>query len=119
MNLYLYLQVALTLGLLVLIGFLVHVLIQLRRTLTTLDVMLQNIDSELPTILSKLQLALDGVNTEIDRVEEIVTSFENVRTKVGKTTNLVQRAFVSPGIKASGILSGAKVVLAGLLRRKK
>jgi len=118
-SLYLILQVALTLGLLVLIGFLIHVLIQLRRTLTTLDGMLQNVDSELPTILLKLQSALDGVNSEIDRVEEIVTSFQNVRTKVENTTNLVQRAFVSPAAKASGVLSGAKVILAGLLRRRK
>ncbi len=119
MSLYLILQVALTLGLLVLIGFLIHVLIQLRRTLTTLDGMLQNVDSELPTILLKLQSALDGVNSEIGRVEEIVTSFQNVRAKVGNTTDLVQRAFVSPATKASGVLSGAKVVLAGLLRRRK
>ena len=119
MNWYLVLQVFLTVGLLVLIGVMVYALAQLSRTLRTLDELLGNVNRELPSILSKLQLALDGVNSELGRVEELVTSFQDVSLKVQSTTNLLQRAVATPALRLAGLAAGARATVANLVGRKK
>ena len=119
MSLYLVLQAALTLGLLLLIGFVIHVLLQMNRTLRTLDDLLKNINKEVPAVLTKLELALDGVNFEIERVDDIVTSLNDVRAKVQNTSTLVHRAFSAPATKVSGLLSGFKTALGALLKSKR
>jgi predicted PurR-regulated permease PerM len=116
---YLVLQVVLTLGLLALIGFVINVLIQLHLTLKTFNALLHNLNRELPSILIKLQIALDGVNSELDKVEEIVNSFHEVSAKVQNTTGMVQRVVTSPVIRVASILSGAKTAVSSLVGRKK
>jgi hypothetical protein len=116
---YLVLQVVLTLGLLTLIGFVINVLIQLHLTLKTFNALLHNVNRELPSILIKLQIALDGVNSELDKVEEIVNSFHEVSAKVQNTTGMVQRVVASPVIRVASILSGAKTAVSSLVGRKK
>jgi predicted PurR-regulated permease PerM len=116
---YLALQVVLTLGLLALIGFVINVLIQLHLTLKTFNALLHNLNRELPSILIKLQIALDGVNSELDKVEEIVNSFHEVSAKVQNTTGMVQRVVTSPVIRVASILSGAKTAVSSLVGRKK
>src|SRR3990172_578247 len=112
-------QWLLTIGLLVLIAFIIYVLVQMHRTLSSLDEALQTVNRELPAILSKLQLTLDGVHSELDRVEDIVTSFHDVSAKVHKTTSLVQGAVASPVIRLVGLAAGARATLSNLVGRKK
>lgn len=107
-----------TVGLLALIGSVIYVLIQLHRTLSTLDETLRNVNQELPSILIKLQLTLDGVNSELGRVEEIVSSFHDVSNRVQTTTNLVQQAVASPVVRLAGLAAGARAALANLVGRK-
>jgi uncharacterized protein YoxC len=116
-NWYVVLQLLLTAGLLVLIGVVIYVLMQLHRTLSTLDEVLQNVNREIPSILIKLQLMLDGVNSELGRVEEIVSSFYDVGAKVQNTTNLVQMAVSSPLEKLAGLATGARTTLAKIVGR--
>lgn len=118
MSLYLALQLLVTIGLLALIGSIIYVLMQMHRTLSTLDATLQNVNRELPSILIKLQLTLDGVNSELDRVEDIVTSFHDVSTRVQNTTSLVQRVVASPVIRLAGLAAGARTTLSNLVGRK-
>ncbi len=117
MGIYLVLQVILTLGLLVLIGFVAYALIALQRTLRTFDELLSNINKDLPSVLSKLQITLDGVNSEMDRVEQIVSSFQEVSSSVQNTTGMVRRIVSTPFIKLSGVASGASAAMSRLVRR--
>jgi len=119
MSWYIVLQVLLTLGLLALIGSLIYVLLQLHRTLRSLDEVLQNVNRELPSTLIKLQLALDGVNSELGRVEDLVSSFHDVSAKVHNTTTLVQRVVASPVIRVASLVAGARTAFSNLLGRKK
>ena len=119
MSWYFVLQLALTVGLLVLIGFVVFVLIQLYRTLRTFENLLVNINRDLPPVLSKLQLTLDGVNSEMDRMEQLVTSFQEVSATVQSTSGFVQRAVTSPFIRIAGLASGAGATLSRLIKRGK
>lgn len=119
MNRYFILQIILTVGLLVLIGFVIAVLIQLRKTLRTFDELLTNINQDVPSVLSKLQLALDGVNTEMEKVEQLVSSFQEVSDSVQNTTGFVQRAVATPFIRVAGLASGAGAIFARLVKRDK
>ena len=119
MSWYFFLQLVLTIGLLVLIGFVVFVLAQLYRTLRTFEDLLNNINEDLPPVLGKLQITLDGVNSEMDRVEQIVASFQEVSATMQNTTGFVQRAVASPFIKISGFASGAATALSRLVHRNK
>ncbi len=119
MSWYLMMQWSLTIGLLILIAFVVRVMVQMYRTLASLDEALQTVNRELPSILVKLQLTLDGVHSELDRVEDIVASFHDVSAKVHKTTSLVQGAVASPVIRLVGLAAGARTALSNLVGRKK
>ena len=119
MSSYFFLQLALTIGLLALIAFVMLVLAQLYRTLRRFEDLLVNLNEDLPPVLSKLQTTLDGVNSEMDRVEQLVTTFEEVSASVQNTTGLVQRAVVSPFIRVAGFASGAGAALSRLVRRQK
>ena len=119
MSWYLILQSALTLGLLALIGFIIYALIQLHRTLQTLDDVLKNVNRELPNVLIKLEHALDGVNSELERVDNIVSSFKDVSAKVQSTTSLAQRAVVLPVARLVSLVSGAQSAVSSLIGRKK
>lgn len=118
MSTYLLLQIALTLSLLTLIGFIIYVLMQVGRTLRNFDELLVTLNKDIPSILSKLQLTLNGVNTEMDRVEQIVSSFQEVSERVQSTTGLVRRAVSSPLIKVSSVASGASAALSKLIGRR-
>ena len=117
MSLYEGLQILLIVGLLVLIAFVVFVMVQLHRTLSSFSVFLDNVNRDLPPLLSKLQQTLDGVNSEIDRVEHIVASFHEVSTTVQTTTDMVQKAVASPFIRVSSLASGAGAALSRLIKR--
>lgn len=119
MSWYLILQLVLTVGVLILIGFIVFVLIQFSRTLRTFENLLININKDLPPVLTKLQLTLDGVNSEMDRVEQLVTAFQEVSTTVRGTTGFVQRVVASPFTRIASVASGAGSVLSRLIKRDK
>ncbi len=118
MSSYYFLQLALTIGLLALIGFVIFVLGQLYRTLRKFEDLLVNLNEDLPPVLSKLQTTLDGVNSEMERVEQLVATFEEVSASVQKTTGFVQRAVSSPFIRVAGLASGASAALSRLVRRE-
>ncbi len=119
MSSYFLLQLALTIGLLVLIAFVIFVLAQVYRTLRRFEDLLTNLNEDLPSVLSKLQMTLDGVNSEIDCVEQLVAVFEEVSAGVQSTTGFVRRAVSSPFIRVAGFASGAGAALSRLARREK
>lgn len=119
MSSYFLLQLFLTVGLLVLICFIILVLIQFYRTLRRLEELIGIINKDMPSILDKLQLALNGVNSEIGKIEDLVASLNDVSATVRGTAELAKRAMTSPYVKAAGLAAGAGTVLSRLVRRDK
>lgn len=107
-----------TVGLLGLIGFVIFVLAQLYRTLKTFEDLLVDLRKDLPPVLAKLQTTLDGVNSEIDRIEQLAATFEQVSTGIQSTTGAVQRVVASPFIKVAGLASGAGAALSRWLKHE-
>ncbi len=119
MSSYFFMQLVLTIGLLALIAFVIFVLAQLYRTLRRFEDLLVNLNEDLPPVLSKLQTTLDGVNSEMDRIEQLVATFEEVGAGVQSTTSFVRRAVSSPFIRVAGFASGAGAALSRLVGREK
>jgi uncharacterized protein YoxC len=119
MSWYFTLQLVLTVGLLILIGFIVFVLVQLYRTLRTFENLLTNINKDLPIILSKLQLTLDGVNYEMDRVEQVVASLQGVSATLRNTRGFVKRTVSPPFVKIAGVASGVGTAVSLLVKHDK
>ena len=118
MSWYMVLQTVLVLGLLALVGFVIAVLIQLRRTLVSVDELAKNVNTELVPLLSKAQIALDEVNSELARVDGIVTSFQEVSDRVQTGTDVAKKLISTPAVKLVGFVSGARVAIASLVNRR-
>lgn len=118
MNIYLVIQLILATALILLIAFAIAVLIRAYTLLGSLNAAVSEVNKNLPEILSHLRQALLNLNMEIDKVEQIVGSIQDVREKVQATRNIFQKAVSSPLAKASAFFTGFKAVLTGLSKRK-
>lgn len=118
MGWYLVLQTLLVLGLLILVGFVMAVLIQLRRTLVSVNELAKNVNTELVPLLSKAQVALDEVNSELARVDGIVNTFQEVSDRVQNGTDVAKKLISTPAVRLVGFASGARVAIANLVGRR-
>lgn len=119
MSLYLVGQTLLIVGLLILIGFVIVVLWQLRRTLISVDELARNVNSELLPLLSKAQVTLDELNAELARVNGIVTSIRGVGERVQTGTDVAKKLISTPTARLVGLVSGARIALANLISRRR
>ncbi len=102
----------------VLTGFLVYVLFQFSRTLKAINMLLDDFQKTVPSMLEKLDKTLTSVNTEMERVDEIVKSFEEVGEKVTVTAEIIREIVSSPLIKLASFSAGARKALNTLLGKE-
>ncbi len=102
------LGVILTIALLVLIGFAVSALIQLKKTLVNVDTLVVNMDGQLKPLLNELNDTVKRVNSEIGRLDDIIGTVKDIGDKVSATTRVVNEIISSPLIRVASISSGAK-----------
>lgn len=111
-------SIVVTVALLLLIGFAVSTLIQLKRTLRNADSFIGNVDERLMPLLSDLHEAVLKVNTELDQIDEIVVNVRDIGDKVNTTTRVVHEIISSPLIRVSSVSAGAKAAIKKLVARK-
>lgn len=114
MNWYIVLYVALTILALIVSA----VLLQLWKTLNSLNALIMDVRSEALPLLSGLKMTLDQVNNELETVDDIVSSVQEVSDKVNATTIVAQEIISSPLIKLAGFSAGVKKALSTLAKRK-
>jgi uncharacterized protein YoxC len=96
---------------------LVIALIRLAQTLNRVDKLVEDTDREMVPLLSRAQVTLDQVNSELGKVDEILGSVVNVTTKVDATTNVVQTAVTAPAKKAAAFSAGVSQAVASFFAR--
>lgn len=111
--------VVLNIALVVLVIFGIAILAQLFRMLGSLNNLVKSINKEVSPLLTKLQTTIDDVNSELERVDEIVASVAEVSEKVQVTTRIAQEVISSPLIKLASFSAGTKKALASLIGRKR
>ncbi|MBU4302749.1 MAG: DUF948 domain-containing protein [Actinobacteria bacterium] len=87
--------------------FTVWLLYQLVKTMGILNQFLDEVRVETVPLMTRLQTTMDHVNTELDRVDGILTAVESMSEKVNNVTKVVQEVVTSPVVKAIGIGAGA------------
>ena len=107
---------------LVVVGIgLIYALVRLGGTLGSAEKLLTDVDTEIVPLLKQATETLDGVNTELDKVDVVMSSVVDVTEKVDQTTRVVESAITVPAKKAAafgaGRLAGRLQLLQPGLRR--
>jgi len=116
------LQIVLSVSIIAMIAFVIVVLNQLRKTLESADDLTKSVNSELIPLIVKAKITLDEVNTELERVDGIVTSFQEVSDKVQNSTDIAKgvakKVVSTPVMGLAGVVSGARAVLGNIASRR-
>ncbi len=116
------LQIVLSISIIAMIAFVIVVLNQMRKTLLSVDDLAKSVNSELIPLIIKAQITLEEVNTELERVDGIVTSFKEVSDKVQNSTDIAKgvakKVVSTPAMGLAGVVSGARAVLGNIVSRR-
>jgi uncharacterized protein YoxC len=85
----------------------VWLLVQLVRTMGIMNQLLDDVRVETVPLISKFQTTMDHVNTELERVDGVLTAVESMSQKANSATKVVQEVVTSPIVKVIGIGAGA------------
>ncbi|HEY4687175.1 MAG TPA: DUF948 domain-containing protein [Candidatus Subteraquimicrobiales bacterium] len=97
----LFLNIVLAAAVIVLTIFISLVLFQLYK-------LIKELRQQIIPILSSLQTMAEEVNTELDRVDEIMKSAQEVSKKVDTTTQVAQELIASPLIRIAAMSAGIR-----------
>ena len=87
--------------------FTAWLLVQLVRTMGILNQFLDDVRVETVPLMTRLQTTMDHVNTELERVDGVLTAVESMSQKANSATKVVQEVVTSPIVKVIGIGAGA------------
>jgi len=80
--------------------------------------MIIDVQAEVTPLLSELRVTLDQVNSELDTVDEVVQSVQDIGDKVTATATVLQEIIASPLIKVASLSAGAKKAISVLLKKR-
>jgi uncharacterized protein YoxC len=83
------------------------VLFKLVQMLGITNRFLDEVRVETIPLMTRFQTTMDHVNTELDRVDGILTALEGVSEKANAATKVVQEVVTSPVVKIIGVGAGA------------
>jgi uncharacterized protein YoxC len=96
---------------------LIPVLMRLHRTLYEVGQVVSETGPQATTLLKKAQVTLDGVNSELENIEEITRETGVLVERVGDASLAVERAIKSPLTKMGLITTG--VTATGIAVKKR
>ena len=103
---------------LVVVGIgLIYALVRLGGTLGSADKLLTDVDGEVVPLLKQATETLDGVNSELDKVDVVMSSVVDVTEKVDQTTRVVESAITVPAKKAAAFGAGVSQAVASFFNR--
>ena len=111
------LQVVAAAAAVILVIVLIPVLLRFRRTMEEVGLIVKETRPQAVTLLRKAQATLDGVNRELENVEEITRDTEILIERVGEASSAVERAVKSPLTRIGFITAGAAAAGAMVKRR--
>jgi len=100
----------------IIVFLLIPVLIRLRRTLNEVGMMVAETRPQTVTLLKSAQSTLDGVNKELDNIEEITEETGVLVGKISDASEAVERAVRSPIAKAGFASTGIAAAFIGVKR---
>jgi len=111
------LQIVGAVAILVFVLLLIPVLLRMRRTLDEVGHIVAETKPQASAFLTNAQVTLDGVNCELERIEEITKDAEVLVERVGDASRAVERAIKSPMTKVGLVATGAAATGMAVKRR--
>ncbi|MGI5939577.1 MAG: hypothetical protein ACOX8V_02640 [Thermoleophilia bacterium] len=99
-------------------GGMAYALIRLSSMLERTTKILADVNTEIIPLLTRVKGTLDGVNAELDRVEEITGSMAEMAKTAEQTTTAVQGAVAKSVKKVAGVAAGISRGLSSFLSRE-
>ena len=117
MSLSVVISVVLTVAVLVLVWYAISALIQLKKTLENVDSLVCNVNERICPLLTDMDVVVNKVDSELGRLDEIVSTVRDISDKVNATTRVVHEVISSPLIKAASVSAGARGAIKKLVGR--
>ncbi len=95
----------------------IYALVRLGGTLGSAEKLLTDVDTEIVPLLKQATETLDGVNTELDKVDVVMSSEVDVTEKVDQTTRDVESAITVPAKKAAAFGAGVSLAVSSFFNR--
>lgn len=111
------LQVVATVAVVVIVLLLIPVLLRMRRTLDEVGQIVSETRPQTVDLLRQAQKTLDGVNQELENIEEITADTQVLVGKVGEASAAVERAIKSPLTRIGLFTGGAAAATFAVKRR--
>ena len=96
---------------------LIYALLRLGGALRAADKLLGDVDGEVVPLLKQATETLDGVNSELDKVDVVMSSVVDVTEKVDQTTRAVESAISVPARKAAAFGAGVSQAVSSFFNR--
>ena len=113
-----FLQLVAALGIVALVAFLAIVLNKVAAILNEAQLMLRDVRTNTVPLMEEALTTMTTVNTEIERVDGIMSSAEHVAASVSNVAKLVSAATANPIIKGLAFLTGASAGVKALGKKK-
>lgn len=94
---------------------LAYLLIKMGGTFSRLNDFLKRLDDEIIPLLSKTQVTMEEVNSQLDKVDDMLGTLVAVTNMVESTANTMQSIVTKPVKKAAGISAGVSEAVTHLM----
>ncbi|RJQ41824.1 MAG: DUF948 domain-containing protein [Gaiellales bacterium] len=94
---------------------LAYLLVRIGGTFSRINDFLKRLDDEVIPLLSKTQVTLDEVNSQLGKVDDMLGTLVNVTNKVETTSRVMQSVVTRPVKKAAGLSAGVSEAVSHLI----
>ncbi len=94
-------------------------LFRLGEVFKRLSGVLSTTDSQIVPLLTRVEGTLDGVNSELDKVDQLTGSVVGIVRTAEQATSAVQSAVSKPVQKVSGLAAGLNAGISSFMSRRK
>jgi uncharacterized protein YpuA (DUF1002 family) len=98
---------------------LAYLLLKIGGTFSRLNIFLKRLDEEVIPLLSKLQITMEEINSQLMKVDDMMGTLVGVTDRVDATTRAVSSAIVSPVKKAAGLSAGVSEAISSMIHQHK
>ena len=90
------------------------VLLKIGGTFGRINTFLKRLDQEVIPLLSRLQITMDEVNSQLGKADDMMGTLVDVTERVETTTRALQMAITTPVKKVAGLSAGVSEALTSL-----
>lgn len=114
-----FMKIAIGIFFLAVAGGLTLALIRLAGVLKELTVILTDSAREFVPIITRFQTTVDGINSEIGKIDEITGSVAHLTGTIESTTSALQSAIATPVKKMAGFSAGVGEAMSSFVARRR